>query len=107
MGVNAMMVNFLQPGLIMIIAGLLLLILPETLRKIVVLAAPVITAYSVVTTATDKLTLMVGIIFSAIAIIAAIYNLHVKDKYELAAEAVYAGSSISVVFATHWIGMLI
>ncbi len=102
-----MMVNFLQPGLIMIIAGLLLLILPEALRKLVVLGAPIITAYAVVTTATDKLTMMVGIIFSAIAIIAAIYNLHVKDKYELSAEAVYAGSSISVIFATHWIGMLI
>ena len=102
-----MMVNFLQPGLIMIVAGLLLLIVPETLRKVVVLGAPVVTAYAVVTSATDKLTLMVGIIFSAIAIIAAIYNLHVKDKYELAAEAVYAGSSISVIFATHWIGMLI
>lgn len=102
-----MMVNFLQPGLIMIIAGLLLLIVPQSLRKIVVLGAPFITAYAVITSAGDKLTLMVGIIFSAIAIIAAIYNLHVKDKYELAAEAVYAGSSISVVFATHWIGMLI
>ena len=74
-----MMVNFLQPGLIMIIAGILILIVPETLRKIVVLGAPVIAAYAVVTTDTDKLTLMVGIIFSAIAIIAAIYNLHVKD----------------------------
>ena len=77
-----MMVNFLQPGLIMIIAGLLLLIVPDALRKIVMLGAPVITAYTVITMATDKLTLMVGIIFSAIAIIAAIYNLHVKDKYE-------------------------
>ena len=102
-----MLVNFLQPGLIMIIAGLLLLIVPEVLRKIVVLGAPILTAYAAVTMAGDKLTLMVGIIFSAIAIIAAIYNLHVKDKYELAAEAVYAGSSISVIFATHWIGMLI
>ncbi len=102
-----MMVNFLQPGLIMIIAGLLLLLVPKALRKAVLMAAPIVTAYFVVTTAGDKLTLMVGIIFSAIAIIAAIYNLHVKDKYELAAEAVYAGASISVVFATHWIGMLI
>ena len=102
-----MMVNFLQPGLIMIIAGLLLLIVPKNLTKFVVLGAPLITAYAVITSAGDKLTFMVGLIFSAIAIIAAIYNLHVKDKYELAAEAVYAGSSISVIFATHWIGMLI
>lgn len=102
-----MMVNFLQPGLIMIIAGLLLLLVPEALRKAVLMAAPIVTAYFVVTTAGNKLTLMVGIIFSAIAIIAALYNLHEKDKYELAAEAVYAGASISVVFATHWIGMLI
>lgn len=102
-----MMDNFLQPGLIMIIAGLSMLILPEILKKPVMIAAPLLTGYAVITSGADKLTLMVGIIFSIIALIAALYNLHVKDKIELCVESVYAGSSISVVFATQWIGMII
>ena len=102
-----MMDNFLQPGLIMIIAGLTMLILPEILRKPVMIAAPLLTGYALIISGADKLTLMVGIIFSIIALIAALYNLHVKDKIELCVESVYAGSSISVVFATQWIGMII
>lgn len=102
-----MMDNFLQPGLIMIISGLLVLIVPEVFRKAVMIAAPLITGYAVIISGADKLTLMVGIIFSIIALIAGLYNLHVKDRTELCVEAIYAGSSISVVFATHWIGMLI
>jgi len=102
-----MMDNFLQPGLIMIISGLLVIIVPEILRKVVMITAPLLTGYAVITSGADKLTLMVGIIFSIIALIAGLYNLHVKDRVELCVEAIYAGSSISVVFATHWIGMLI
>lgn len=102
-----MMDNFLQPGLIMIIAELSMLILPEILKKPVMIAAPLLTGYAVITSGADKLTLMVGIIFSIIALIAALYNLHVKDRIELCVESVYAGSSISVVFATQWIGMII
>jgi len=102
-----MMDNFLQPGLIMIIAGLSMLILPEILKRPVMIAAPLLTGYAVITLGADKLTLMVGIIFSIIALIAALYNLHVKDRIELCVESVYAGSSISVVFATQWIGMII
>lgn len=102
-----MMDNFLQPGLILIIAGLLLLVVPDSIRKIVVLSAPVFTGYAVLTSDADKLTMIVGIIFSIIAVIAAIYNFNVKDKTELSVESIYAGSSISVVFATHWVGMII
>ena len=90
-----MMDNFLQPGLIMIISGLLVLIIPEKLRGILMIAAPLLTGYAVVTSGADKLTMMVGIIFSIVALIAATYNVNVKDRTELCVEAIYAGSSIS------------
>ena len=103
-----MMDNFLQPGLLMIITGLLTLITgKEILRRVIFIAGPVITLCAVAISGADKLTTMFGIIFSLIAVVAAIYNINVKDRLELAAEAIYAGSSISVVFATSWIGMLV
>ncbi|MEE0516668.1 MAG: proton-conducting transporter membrane subunit, partial [Anaerovoracaceae bacterium] len=102
-----MLSDFIQPGLILIISGLLSLIAPRTLSKAIILSGPVLTLAAVIINDCDKLTFMFGFIFAVISIIGALYNLHVKDKYELAAEAIYAGSSISVVFASHWIGMLI
>jgi len=102
-----MMNNFLQPGIILIIFGLIILLLPNRLRKIAVITGPLLTGLVVVMADNDKMTIMFGIIFSLIALIGAIYNLHVKDRLELSVEAIYAGSSISVVFATGWIDMLI
>lgn len=102
-----MLNNFLQPGLILIICGLLILVVPAVARKLVVLAGPVLTLGAVLLFESDKMAIMFGLIFSIISLVAAIYNLHVKDRFELGVEAVYAGSSISVVFATHWIGLII
>ena len=97
-----MMDNFLQPGLLMIITGLLTLITgKEILRRVIFIAGPVITLCAVAISGADKLTTMFGIIFSLIAVVAAIYNINVKDRLELAAEAIYAGSSISAVSYTH------
>lgn len=102
-----MLNNFMQPGLILIVTGLIALIVPDFVRKVIMIAGPVITIAAVMFSEEDRLTVMFGLIFSIIALVAAIYNLNVKDRFELAAEAVYAGSSISVVFADSWIGMLI
>lgn len=102
-----MLSDFIQPGLILIISGLFTLIVPRILIKAIILTGPVLTLATVIIKDCDKLTFMFGLIFAIISIIGALYNFHVKDRYELAAEAVYAGSSISVVFASHWIGMLI
>ena len=106
-----MLNDFLQPGLILMIAGLLILILPKRLGKIMSAAGPAFTVLSVLIFRTgesaDRISMTFGIIFSLISLVAAVYNFHVKDRFELAAEAIYAGSSIGVVFSTHWIGMLI
>jgi len=102
-----MMNNFLQPGMILIIFGLIILIIPNSIRKIAVIAGPLLTMVAVVTSQADKMAIMFGIIFSLIALVGAIYNLHIKDRLELSVEAIYAGSSISVVFASGWVDMLI
>ena len=120
-----MLSDFLQPGLILIISGLLLLLLPAALRRAVQIAGPLLTLAAVLLVLggapesgapvqlgadlaeSGVLTVIFALIFALIALVAAIYNLHEKNRYELAVEAVYAGSSISVVFAEHWIGMLI
>ena len=66
--VNAMMDNFLQPGLLMIITGLLTLITgKEILRRVIFIAGPVITLCAVAISGADKLTTMFGIIFSPVS----------------------------------------
>ena len=106
-----MLNDFLQPGLILLITGLLILVLHDVLVKAVSIAGPALTVIAVFIfetgESTDRLSMIFGIIFSLISLVAAVYNFHVKDKFELAASAIYAGSSIGVVFSSHWIGMLI
>lgn len=99
--------SFLQPGLILISCGLLCLIVPQTLRRMLVLVCPLVTLAAVVTSEADRLSVMFGIIFSVISFIAALYNLSVKDRFEVAAETVYAGASVSAVFASGWISMIV
>lgn len=108
---NSLLGDFLQPGLILIIFGLLMLVVPEKIRKAIVVLGPVLTVLAVLVwgsgTGVDRLSMIFGIIFSLISLVAAIYNLHVRDGREQAVEAIYAGSSIGVVFSVHWIGMLV
>lgn len=107
-GVIRMLSNFLHPGLMfLIVSGLLLLVVPKSLQKFFVLAGPVVTGFYVITSEADKMSVMFGIIFSLISLIAGIYNLHVKDRFELSFEAIYAGASICVVFSRYWIEMII
>ncbi|MGN0719894.1 MAG: proton-conducting transporter membrane subunit [Anaerovoracaceae bacterium] len=99
--------GFLQPGLILILCGLLCLVVPQTVRRALVLVCPLVSLAAVLMSGADKLSVMLGIIFSAISFIAALYNLSVKDRFEVAAETVYAGASISAVFASGWISMIV
>jgi len=104
------MINFLQPGMILIVTGLLVLLIPErliVLRRSLLVLAPVLTLWAVLTSGAGKMELMFGIIFAFISLVGALYNFHVKDRFEIAAETVYAGASISVVFAETWINMIV
>lgn len=99
--------GFLQPGLILIACGLLCLLVPAALRRVLVLICPVLTLVAVLQSGADKLAVMFGIIFSVISFVAALYNLFAADRFEAAAETVYAGASISAVFSQGWISMLV
>ena len=105
-----MMINFLQPGMILIVCGLLVLLVPDrmiNIRRGLLVLAPVLTMWAVLTSGEGKLEIMFGIIFAFISLVGALYNFHVKDRFEIAAETVYAGASISVVFAVTWINMIV
>ena len=99
--------SFLQPGLILILCGLLCLVVPQMVRRVLVLVCPLLSLAAVMMCGADKLSVMFGIIFSVISFIAALYNLSVKDRFEVAAETVYAGASLSAVFVSGWISMII
>lgn len=47
----------------------------------------------------DRLSLVFAYVFGIMAVIGAIYSLHVKDNVQHVASAVYAGSAVGVVFA--------
>ena len=103
-----MMINILQPGMILILTGLLLFIVPKALKKCVMLMGPALTVAAVLVNENpDRLDMIFALIFSAAALMLAIYNLHADDRRECAVEAIYAGSSISVVFADDWISMIV
>ncbi len=104
------MINFLQPGMILIVCGLLVLLVPDRMmnvRRGLLVLAPVVTMWAVLTSGAGKMEIMFGIIFAFISMVGALYNFHVKDRFEIAAETVYAGASISVVFAVTWINMIV
>ena len=104
------MINFLQPGMILIVCGLLVLLVPDRMmnvRRGLLVLAPSLTMWAVLTSGAGKLEIMFGIIFAFISLVGALYNFHVKDRFEIAAETVYAGASISVVFAVTWINMIV
>lgn len=119
------MLNWLHPGFILIITGLLMAVLPEKIRRAVMIAGPVLAVVAVALLQegswldaefipgftlklfeVDRLSKMFGIIFAAGALIAAIYAVNSGNRLENSAEAVYAGASMSVVFAGDWISMI-
>ena len=90
------MFNWLHPGFILIITGLLMIVLPERIRRIAMIAAPALAAAAVVLLKegswldyefipgltlklleVDRLSMMFGVIFAAGALIAAIYLINI------------------------------
>ncbi|MBY8974848.1 Na(+)/H(+) antiporter subunit D [Rhodobacteraceae bacterium NNCM2] len=106
-----------HPGLVLIIAGLVLPFLPVAMRAVVLLAAPLLTLAAVWTvgdgpqiTATylgmeliplqgDALSRVFATIFSIMGFAGALFAMRQERVIELAAAFVYAGGAISVAFA--------
>lgn len=107
----------LPPGLILIVAGLLLPLLPLRARQAVMLAAPALTlalvwyvpdgtgltlpflGHDLILVEGDKLSRLFGIVFSIMALGGALYALNRTNVAELVAAFCHAGSAIGVAFA--------
>lgn len=111
------MMNELPPVVFFLAAALIAPILPETLRKIVLLAAPAAALVTVfylpegvhltysflgqdmALLQVDRLNRVFGLIFCLISLLAVLFALQNKDRLEQSAGMVYAGSALGVTFA--------
>lgn len=82
-GVKVMLSDFLRPTNIDNIRTAVLLIPPQ-LKKAAVIIGPAVTLCWIFFYEADKMSVMFGIIFGIISVIAAVYSLHVNDRFELA-----------------------
>ncbi len=107
----------IPPGWILIAGALLLPIFPKRARSSAFLVFPLLAfvwlvllepgstwtvsflQYDLVLTSVDRLSLAFGYVFVIIAFIGGFYGFHVKDTAEQIATLLYAGSSLTVVFA--------
>ena len=107
----------LPPGVILILGGLVLTILPRSVQGIGALLLPVlglvqllflsdgmsvgieIAGYSLIPVRVDGLSLVFGYIFHIAAFLAALFALHVRDTTQHVAAMMYVGSAIGAVFA--------
>ncbi|MBK0398087.1 Na(+)/H(+) antiporter subunit D [Limibaculum sp. M0105] len=107
----------ISPGLVIILGALLVPLLRSQMRRIWMLALPVIVFFYVLTLdhgqhgvitvfdlelttlRVDRLSLIFGYIFTIALWLGVIYQLHVKGWLEQVAGLVYAGSAIGAVFA--------
>lgn len=105
------------PGAILILAGLILPLLSDRMRRMLILLAPLLTLLAVWSlpdgvalsvsylgmdlepVKADALSRMFGTVFAIMAFGGGLYALNQKNVMELAAAMVYAGSAIGVVFA--------
>jgi len=119
------MIELLPPGLLLILGGLLLPLIPKQLRSLWLLALPVLGlaqvwllpvdaqcvveafGYELELIRVDKLSRIFGIIFHIAALLSVIYSLHVKDPVEQAASIAYAGCAIGAVFAGDLISLFL
>ncbi len=113
------------PFLIFLIGAVLSLSVHGTLRKIILLATPVIGLFNLlmldqslswtvqwsnlqlVLFQVDRLSFIFGVLFHIAAIIAIIYAWHVNDRPQQAVALLYPGSALGVVFAGDWLTFFI
>ena len=107
----------IPPGLVLIIAGLLLPLLPSLARMTLMLTAPLVTLAMVFWISStdglhvaflgqelalikaDPLSRVFGVVFSLAAFTGALFALNQRRVVELSAAFIYAGGALGVVFA--------
>lgn len=117
--------NNLHSGLILIVAGLLLLVLPKKTWKWAAALGPVLSLVaamglnesshleyqftakiSLALLHVDNLSWIFVVVLCIITVIAGVYSFDTKTKLEKAASLIYAGGSIAVVLAGDWITLI-
>ncbi len=113
------MIDSLPPGLLLIAGALLLPLFRGRLQAAVFVALPLVSLwhltgffgregvlagitlfdYTLVPLRVDKLSLMFALIFHVVALLSAIYAVHVRDTMQHVAALVYAGAAIGATFA--------
>ena len=119
------MINFIPPGLVLIVIGLILPFISMQARKILAIIAPIITlllviqipdgvilkgeflSYSLEIIEGDKLSRLFGIIFGIMTLGGVIFAINSAKPTELAFGYIYAGSAIGVAFAGDLITMFV
>ena len=120
------MFNNFHPGIFLIFLGIVIMLLPEKVRKLLLLVAPAISLIlyfnleqdshlnyrisrniSLNLLEVDKLSLTFGLIFIIITIIISIYAIDIQKKYESGMSLIYAGSVVTVVFSGDMISFII
>lgn len=115
----------LHPGIILILSGIIAALVPEKIRKIIMILGPAgaITAmlaldYGTVLTVpfingselmlvnVDRLSYVFGMVFSMMSLIGSVYALHNKGSLETTASLCYAGSSLGVTLAGDWLTLI-
>lgn len=115
----------LHPGLILIAAGIIAAIVPEKVRKAVLvigpagaLAAMIMLQYGdrwtvpfindteLLLLNVDELNWVFGLIFSMMALIGSVYSLHNGSRLEALSSLCYAGSSLCVTLCGDWLSLI-
>lgn len=118
--------NCLHPGLIMIAMGLLVMALPERLRRPAYIAAPLLalacslqlnessemvyrisSKLSIDMISFDRLSLIFMTAFCIVSIIAAIYSAGSNNRFEMGFALMYAGSNMGVVLSGDVLSLII
>ena len=115
----------LHPGLILLAASFIVAFLPQLLRRIVLVIAPVLAgivyfqldsgldlnimgmgSYELHYLYTDKLSLLFGLIIAGLSLISSVFTYHNGNKKLIMSILAASGSAFGVVFAHDWITFL-
>lgn len=123
---SAIGLDNLHPGMIMMLFGMLIWVLPEFMRRFLSVLAPICAGIAffllnedsrftyhitnnlkVELIKVDRMTLAFMLVFVIISLIAAIYSLETQDRKESGMSAFYAGSIMGVVLAGDSIAFIV
>ena len=117
----------IHPGLILIFVGVLAMLVPKALRKIVLAVGPFAALYAALSMPmgtdasitilgtgyqlnyiyVDKLSYVFCMIFALMACIGGIYSCHNENRMEALCSMSYAGCALGVTLAKDWMTMIV